>query len=161
MLDKQNLLSDAQAIAGAAGTYVSTNKIQVTPVTPAGGTTPFTTDTLGNTLENDPGKSPEVDVLFTVTEQFVGGDSVSAQVGYDNDAAFGSPTILAQTPAIAVAALKPGYQFRLALPPGRTAADIYLGAQYVTLGAGAMTAGKITAGVIQRGGKPTAPGVFV
>lgn len=155
MLDLQNLLSDAQAIAGAAGTYVSTNKLNVN-----GGTPGFTTDTLGNTLENDPGKSPEVDVLFTVVEAFAGGDSVNAQIGYDNDAAFGSPTILQTTGAIPIATLVPGYQFRLSLPPGRAAADIYLGAQYVTLGAGAMTAGKITAAVIQRNGKPTAPGVF-
>lgn len=155
MLDKQNLLSDAQAIAGAAGTFVSTHKIDV-----RGGTPGFTTDTLGNTAEMDPGKSPEVDVLIQVVEDFAGGDSVNFQIGYDNDAAFGSPTILASTGAIAIAALKAGYQARLALPPGRTAADIYLGAQYVTLGAGAMTAGKVTAGIIQRGGKPTAPGVF-
>ncbi len=156
MLDKQLLMSDQQAIAGAAGTYVSTNKIDV-----RGGVPGFNTDTLGNTVENDPGKSPEVDVLIQVTEQFAGGDSVSFQIGYDDSAAFGSPTILAQTPAIAIATLKPGYQVRLALPPGRTAADLYLGTQYVTLGAGAMSAGKVTAGVIQRGGKPTAPGVFV
>ena len=156
MFDKQNALSDQQAIAGAAGTFVSTNKIDV-----RGGTPAFTTDTLGNTVENDPGKSPELDVLFVVTEQFAGGDSVNAQIGYDNDPAFGSPTILQTTGAIAVATLKPGYQFRLALPPGRTAADLYLGAQYVTLGAGAMTTGKISAFVGQRGFKPTAPGVFL
>lgn len=156
MLDTQNLFSDAQAIAGAAGTFVSTNKINT-----QGGTPAFTTDTLGNTLNNDKGKSPAVDILVTVTEQFVGGDTVSFQAGYDNDAAFGSPTILDQTPALAVAVLKPGYQVRLSLPPGQTAADIYMGLQYVTLGAGAMTAGKVTAGIVQRGGRPTAPGVFL
>lgn len=155
MFDKQLLLSDAQAIAGAAGTYVSTNKIDI-----RGGTPGHSTDTLGNTTENDPGKSPELDVLFVVTEAFAGGDSVNFQIGYDDSAAFGSPTILQTTGAIAIASLVPGYQARLSLPPGRTAADIYLGAQYVTLGAGAMTAGKVTAAVIQRNGKPTAPGVF-
>lgn len=156
LLDQQALLSDAQAITGAAGTTVSTNKIDV-----RGGTPGFTTDTLGNTVELDPGKAPEVDILFVVTEQFAGGDSVQFEVGYDDSAAFGTPTILASTPAIAIATLKPGYQARLTLPPGRTAADIYLGAQYKTLGAGAMTAGKITAAVIQRGGKPTAAGSFL
>lgn len=163
MHDKQNLLSNAQAIAGAAGTYVSTDKINTQgrlASLPAEMVAGATTDTLGNTVEDDPGKSPALDVLFTVTEQFVGGDSVNFQIGYDDSSAFGSPTILASTGAIAVATLKPGYQARLQLPPGRTAADIYLGAQYVTLGAGAMTAGKVTAAVIQRGGKPTAPGVF-
>lgn len=160
-LDKQTLLSDNQAIAGAAGTYVSTNKIDTRGGNTNSGTSGFTTDTLGNTLNNDPGKSPEVDILMTVTEQFAGGDSVSFQIGYDDAAAFSSPTILAQTPAIAIATLKPGYQARLALPPGQAAADIYLGAQYVTLGAGAMSAGKVTTAVIQRGAKPTAPGVFV
>lgn len=161
MLDKQNLLSDNQAIAGAAGTFVSTNKIDTRGGNTNAGTSGFNSDTLGNTLSNDKGKSPEVDILITVTEQFVGGDTVSFQVGYDDSAAFGSPTILAQTPAIAVALLKPGYQVRLALPPGQTAADVYLGTQYVTLGAGAMTAGKVNAGIVQRGGRPTAPGVFL
>lgn len=153
MLDRQNLLSDAQTISGAAGTYVATNVIDT-----RGGTPGFTTDTLGNTMNNDPGKSPEVDILFTVVEAFTGGTSVSFQVGYDDAAAFSSPTILAQTPAIAIASLTPGYQARLALPPGQAAADIYLGAQYVTLGT--MTGGKVTAGIVQRNGKPTAPGVF-
>ena len=97
MLDKQLMLSDNQAIAGAAGTFVSTNVVDV-----RGSATPGpTTDTLGNTVENDPGKSPSVDVLFLVTEQFAGGDSVNFQVGYDNAANFGSPTILATTGAIA------------------------------------------------------------
>ncbi len=153
LLDAQNLLSDSQAIAGAAGTYVSTNKVDV-----RGGTMGWTTDTLGNATKIDPGTAPELDVLFTVTEQFAGGDSVNFQVGYDDSAAFGSPTILQTTGAIAVAALKPGYQARLSLPPGRAAADIYLGAQYVTLGAGAMTAGKVTAAIVSRHGKQSAPG---
>lgn len=153
LFDKQNLFSDAQAISGAAGTFVSTHKIDLN-----GGTPGFTTDTLGNTPGNDPGKSPELDVLITVTEAFAGGDSVNFQVGADDSAAFGSPTVLATTGAIAIASLVPGYVARLSLPAGRAAADRYLGVQYVTLGASSMSAGKVTAGLVMRGGKQSAPG---
>lgn len=155
MFDKQLVMSDKQAITGAAGTTVCTNKIDL-----QGGTPGFTTDTLGNTVLNDPGRS-EVDVLITVTEQFAGGDSVNFQLGADNDSAFGSPTILATSGAIAIATLKPGYQVRLRLPAGIAAADKYLGVQYVTLGAGAMTAGKVFAALIMDDARPTAPGAFV
>lgn len=153
MLDKQLLMSDAQAVTVTA---VSTNVINLN-----GGTPGFTTDTLGNTMDNDPAKSPELDVLITVTEQFtaVGAATLTIQLQGDDDPAQGSPTALAVTPAIGKAALVPGYQVRLALPPGNAAADKYLGLTY-TVATGPMTAGKITAGLIQRGSKPTAPGIF-
>lgn len=153
MLDKQLLFSDAQSITGTDTTVVSTNKIKLT-----GGADGFTTDTLGNTLGNDPGKSPEVDILITVVTAFSGGTSVAFDVGYDNDSAFGSPTVMASSAAIAVATLVPGYQVRLSMAPGQSASDIYMGIQARTVGA--VSAGAITAGLVQKGGKPTAPGVF-
>lgn len=153
MLDKQNLISDAQAITVTA---VGTNVVKLN-----GGTPGFTTDTLGNTVDNDPGKSPELDMLITVTEAFAaaGAATLTFQLEADDDPAQGSATVLATTPAIPKATLVPGYQVRLALPPGIAAADVHLGMRY-TVATGPFTAGKVTAGLIQRNAKPTAPGIF-
>lgn len=153
MLDKQNLFSDAQAITVTAN---STNVVDL-----QGGTPAFTTDTLGNTVDNDFGKSPELDVLITVTEAFTaaGAATLTVSIAADDSAAFGSPTTLVSSAAIGKATLVPGYQFRLALPAGNAAADKHLGLIY-TVATGPMTAGKITAGLVQRGAKPTAPGIF-
>jgi len=153
MLDKQNLFSDAQAITVTAN---STNVVDA-----VGGTPGFTTDTLGNTPDNDAGKSPELAILITVTEAFTaaGAATLTVAVVGDDSAALASPTTLMTSAAIGKATLVPGYQFRLALPPGNAAADRYLGLVF-TVATGPMTAGKITAGLVQRGSRPTAPGVF-
>lgn len=153
MLDKQNLMCDQQAVTVTA---VSTNSIDL-----QGGTPGFTSDTLGNTVDNDPGKSPELDILITVTEQFTAAGAATLTVGLitDDSAALGSPTTLMTSAAIGKATLVPGYRFRLSLPPGNAAADKFLGLQF-TVATGPMTAGKITAGLIHRFAKPTAPGIF-
>lgn len=153
MLDKQLLMSDSQAVTVTA---VSTNAVNIN-----GGTPAFNSDNLGNTMDNDPGKSPAIDVLITVVEQFAAAGAATLVIALqsDDDPAQGSPTVLMQTPAIGKATLVPGYQVRLALPPGYAAADKYFGLGF-TVATGPMTAGKITAGFIQRNAKPTAPGVF-
>ena len=161
MLDRQNLISDQQVITVTA---VGTNVIRLSgsPATLlTGQTAAFTTDTLGNTMDNDPGKSPEVDIIFTVTETFlaVGAATLTVSIEADDDATQASATTIVASAAIGKALLLPGYQFRLTLPPGIAAADLHLGARY-TVATGPMTAGKITAGIIQHRGKPTAPGVF-
>lgn len=152
MLDKQNLISDAQAVTVTA---VSTNSVDL-----LGGMT-LGTDTLGNTPDNDFAKSPELDILITVTEQFTAAGAATLQVAVitDDSAALGSPTTLMTSAAIGKATLVPGYQFRLGLPPGNAAADRYLGLQY-TVATGPMTAGKVTAALVHRLAKPNAPGVF-
>lgn len=153
MLDRQNMISDAQAITATA---VGTNVIKLN-----GGSPGFTTDTLGNTVDNDPAKSPELDVLITVTEAFTAAGAATLTIALEADDAAdqSSATTLATTPALGKAALVPGYQVRLQVPPGIAAADVHLGLRY-TVATGPMTAGKITAGLIQRNGKPTAPGIF-
>lgn len=153
MLDKQNMISDQQAITVTA---VGTNVIKLN-----GGTPGYTTDTLGNTVDNDPAKSPELDILITVTEQFAaaGAATCTFALEADDDPAQGSATTLATTPAIGKAALEPGYQVRLQVPPGIAAADVHLGLRF-TVATGPMTAGKITAGLVHRNAKPTAPGIF-
>lgn len=154
MFDKQNMFSNAQAITATA------NSTDV--VDSQGGTPGFTTDTLGNTVGNDAGKSPAVEIIVTVVEAFTaaGAATLTVSVVGDDSAALASPTTLMSSAAVGKAALLPGYQFRLSLPPGNAAADKYLGLVY-TVATGPMTAGKVTAGIIQRGGKPTAPGVFL
>jgi hypothetical protein len=158
MFDKQNLISDAQAITATA---VGTNVIRLDGKNANGGAQ-ITTDTLGNTMDNDLAKSPEVDILITVTEAFTaaGAATLTISLEADDDSAQGSATTLATTAAIGKATLIPGYQVRLSLPPGIAAADLHLGLRY-TVATGPMTAGKITAGIVHRStGKPTAPGVF-
>ena len=57
---------------------------------------------------------------------------------------------------IAEATIVAGYRFRIALPVGIAIADRYMGLQFVTVGTHG--AGTITAGLIARGAKQTAPG---
>ena len=161
MLDRQNLISDQQAITVTA---VGTNVIRLNgvPATlPTGMVAGATADTLGNTMDNDPGKSPELDILIQVTEQFAaaGAATLTFALEADDDPAQGSATTLATTPAIGKATLVPGYQTRLQLPPGIAAADVHLGLRF-TVATGPMTAGKVVAGLIQRNAKATAPGIF-
>lgn len=137
MFDKQNLLSDSQDLSQVAGTYVSTNTIDLG----AAGV-----DTLGNTLPNDPGRSGG-DILITVDETFTSGGS--ATVRFDiitsANADLSSPTIIASTPALAYTALTAGYQAKLSLSPG--IAQRYLGVQYV-IATATTTAGTATAGFV-------------
>jgi hypothetical protein len=63
-----------------------------------------------------------------------------------DNANLSSPTVLSETPAIALATLAAGYQFRLkTIPMGVT--KRYLGMQYVVAGA-TTTAGAITSGIV-------------
>jgi len=151
LIDKQNMFSNAQAITATAN---STDKVDL-----QGGTPAFTTDTLGNTVPRDPGKSPELEIVAQVVEAFSGGTSVAVSVVADDDPALGSPTTLHSTPAIAVATLKAGYQFRIALPAGIASADRYLGLVYTVVGT--PSAGKISAWLAPPMGKQTAPGTML
>lgn len=153
MFDKQLMFSDAQAITTTAN---STNVVKIT-----GGTPAFTTDSLGNTPENDVGRSPALDVLVQVITAFTaaGAATLTVSLVADDDAALGSATTIASTAAIGKATLVPGYQFRLALPAGFAAADVHLGLVF-TVATGPMTAGAVTAGLIAHHAKHTAPGVF-
>lgn len=147
MLDKQTTFSDQQDLAQAAGTYLSTNAYDQGAAA---------LDTLGNTITKDKGRIRELELLVQVTETFTSGGAGTLQVNLitDDAEALGSPTIIQSSPAIALATLKAGYQFRLALPAGL--AERYIGCQYV-VGTATMTAGKVTAGLINA--KQTAPGV--
>lgn len=161
MLDRQLVFSNKQAITVTA---VSTDKVSLlgTPLTlPTGQTVSFVTDTLGNTVENDAGKTEELDVLITVTEAFTaaGAATLTFALVVDDDEALGSPTTLMTTAAIGKATLIPGYQARMAIPAGAAQADRFMGISY-TVATGPMTAGRITAAIVNRHEKPNAPGIF-
>lgn len=142
ILDLQTILSDDQNLAQAAGTYLSTNAIDLG----AAGTVPAGFQARG-TPPHDIGRGAMVELEVQVTETFTSGGAgtLQAKIITDDDAALGSPTILQSSEAIALATLVAGYKFRLALPVG--IAERYLGVQYV-IATAAMTAGKVTAGLV-------------
>lgn len=141
LLDLQTLLSDSQA--PTTGTTVSTNSIDLG----VAGTMPPGFQARGNAPHDlgtgaFPGK-----LLVQVDTTFTSGGAGTLRVDLITSASanLGSPTILESTPALALATLVAGYQFRLALPVGIT--QRYLGVQYVIATAD-MTAGSITAGFL-------------
>jgi hypothetical protein len=140
LLDRENLLSNNQDLAQAAGNYLSTNTIDLGAAgTPA----------IGGSVIHDIGRGNHVEVLVQVTETFTSGGAatVKAQlVMADNAALTSNLTILDQTDDLALATLVAGYQFRLrCVPQGVT--KRYLGVRYV-IGTATTTAGKCTAGIV-------------
>src|SRR3990167_1413897 len=124
ILDKTLLFSDAQAITVTAA---STNVID-----------------LG--VDRDLGQS-DIDVLIQVLTAFTaaGAATLTIALQTDNDEAFGSPTVLYTSAAIAVASLVVGFNpFKLKLPQ---TTERYLRLSF-TVTTGPMTAGALTAGLI-------------
>ncbi|HYZ93033.1 MAG TPA: hypothetical protein VFA34_11695 [Actinomycetota bacterium] len=134
ILSKQGNFSEAQAITTTAA---STNIIdRGAPGTPLGAPT---------TVPRDLGKSM-IPILCQVVETFATLTSLQVTLQADDDSAFGSPTTVDITPAIAAATLVAGYKFpMLQLPPGIT--ERYIRLNYTVAGSAA-TAGKITAGLV-------------
>lgn len=142
LLDLQNILSDDQDLAQAAGTYVSTHTIDLG----VAGTTPAGFQARGS-APHDIGAGAVPELLMQVTQTFTSGGAGTLRFDLimSANADLSSPTILASTQAIALATLVAGYLARLAIPAGITAR--YLGAQYVVATA-TMTAGKCTTGLL-------------
>lgn len=132
LLDGETQFSNRQAITTTA---VSTNTIDLGAAgTRANNTSPLTRD-IGGWVK---------DLLIQVTQDFAGGTSVQVQMQTDDNVAFASPTVVAQTAAIPVSSLKAGYCFPLSGFPVGTS-ERFVRLNYVV--AGTMTAGTITAAV--------------
>lgn len=127
ILDKENLLSDSQAITVTAG---SENVIDMGA----------DSDRIQEFVE----KAGEL--FCQVDADFAGGDDLQVVVQTDDDVAFGSATTVYSTAAIPVADLVAGYQFRLAQLPPHTS-ERYLRFNYVVTGAG-LSGGSVVAGVV-------------
>lgn len=148
MMDKQNLFSDQQNLAVAAGNVLSDFSIDcgvsgwldvvsgAVKNIPQGGTPP-----------TDPGKGEHPELLIRVTQPFAGGTSIQVQLVQADDAALGTNMeVLSESPAVPDATAVLGFRFRLnEIPSGITRR--FLGLRYVLVG-GPHTTGKITAGIL-------------
>lgn len=146
IIDKQLLLSDGQDLSQVAGTYLSTNTIDLTTA----GTVPAAFQAVGN-FPADLGRSMRhLELVVQVDETFTSGGAATLQVQVitDGDAALGSPTVIQSSDTIALATLVAGYRFRVAVPPGL--AERYLGVQYV-IGTATTTAGTCSAFLLMDG----------
>jgi hypothetical protein len=142
LMDVENLFSDSQNLAQAAGTYASTNSLDTGVAgTPADGIQ------ARGSPPHDFGRSRRAKLLVQVDQTFTSGGAGTLKVDVimSDNADLSSPTILESSQAIALATLVAGYQFRLGLPIGIT--KRYLGLQY-TIGTATMTAGTVTAGLV-------------
>jgi hypothetical protein len=125
IIDKQNTLSDGQAITATA---VSTNVLD-----------------LGNTSRSDEGAP--VTLLAQVEEAFTaaGAATLTVTLETDDNEAFSSATVLLSTAAIPKATLVRGYQLPISFLPANV--ERYVRLNY-TVATGPMTAGKINAGIV-------------
>jgi len=127
MIDKQNLFSDGQSLVQSAGSFPSTNVIDLGVVRDIGG-----------------GTRPAMDLYCQITETYLasGGAStltVALQTSPDN----ASWTTLGQTAAVGKATLVAGYEFGFTFFPDPTSRYIRLN---YTIATNDGTAGKISAG---------------
>lgn len=140
ILDMQNLCSDSQDLSQAAGSYLSTNAIDLT-----GGT--FTSPGGYGTIPRDAAKGENLNFYVQVDETFTSGGAATLTVELimSANSDLSSYTVLHTTPALALATLVAGYQIRIAVPyVGLTSR--YLGVRY-TIGTATTTAGTCTAGI--------------
>lgn len=138
ILDRQNIVSDAQAVT--TGNQVSTDAIDLW-----GQATAPTIPGLGGSVIKDVGRGGQVEMLIQVVTPFASGTSLQFQLigATANDLTTGQK-VYSETAAIAEASLVAGYQARLAIPDG---IDLrFLGVRYVTVGT--HTAGNVTAGIV-------------
>lgn len=141
MFDKHLMFSEAQDLSQAAGTYTSTNVVDLG----ASGTTGA-----GATLAGNMGLGEPVFLSVHVVEAFASGGAATVDVrviGADNEALTTNPTTLVSTGALAYGTLTAGARpaaVNTMLPPS---AKRYLGISYVIAGA-TTTAGTITAGLV-------------
>jgi hypothetical protein len=141
MLDLQNLVSDDQTVAIAAGSVLSDLSIDLGAAA---------TDRLGNTVKSDVGRTQHLGLLVQVTttcDSVEEDATLKAELVMADDAALTSNLVVLQdSGAIAEASLVAGYYFALQVPRGNITKR-YLGLRY-TVAVHTLTAGKVTAGLL-------------
>lgn len=125
--DAQLRLSSAQSLAAVAGTYNSTNTIDLL--------SPFVNAGIGEPIR----------LLTTVDTAFVGGTSVRVEVIQSAAADLSSPDILVTGPTLLTAALVVGARLLDAPLPQNT--KRYIGVRYITVGT--FTAGAVSTNGIE------------
>ena len=138
ILDNTAIFSDGQAVTATAA---STNIIDLQKAgTPMGAPA---------ALVADVGKNTDIELDVRVVQDFATLTSltVSVETAADGDAAFASPTTVAQSGAIPVASLVAGYQFPFPATIMEGVNGRYVRLKYTVTGSAA-TAGKITAAVV-------------
>lgn len=125
--DAQSRPSNAQSLAGAAATTVSTDSIDLLTAN----------RNIGRT-----GYPPRAQVI--VSTAFTGGTAVYAQLITSASSNLSSPTVIATGPTVADATAVAGYELLDVPIPGT--AQRYLGFQYVTTGT--HTTGAVTAHIL-------------
>lgn len=134
-IDAELLFSDKQDLAQAAGTYLSENVIDLRQA----GTPPQ------GSLIHDVGRGTPIQLFGIINETFtsLGAGTLQVQlVNAANEALSVSATVLQQTPALALATLVKGYQFRFStLPVGLS--EQYLGLKFV-IATATMDTGTVT-----------------
>lgn len=138
-IDLQNLMSDQQTLAFAAGAANSTGVVDLGA--------PGTMQPNGGTAPADLGLGTEMPFFGIVTEAVTsaGAATVQIQLVNSNNSDLTSGTVLWDSGAIAKATLIAGYRLLLrSIPPGCT--KRYLGL-IITVAAATTTAGKLTAGI--------------
>lgn len=151
MLDKANTFSDAQTLAFAAGSALSTYSVDL------GATT--NVDSKANTVISDLGRS-DVALFIEIVEAVLSAGAATVQfelVQADDAALTTNLEVLCSTAALAKAALVIGKQIPLDIPVGITRR--YIGLRY-TVAVATTTAGKVTASLIAaKSARPTNPTV--
>lgn len=143
ILDELGLLSDSQDLSQVAGTYNSTNVIDL-----KGATRKTSVKGAPSGVNSGPGEGTPIYLLCQVDEDFASGGAATLQVTLesDDDEAFGSATTVLQSQAFALADLIAGKQ----LLPQNLPYDIterYIRVTY-TIGTATTTAGTVTTSVV-------------
>lgn len=147
LLDVNNMFSIQQDLAKANAAYLSDRSIDTGPT----GTIPSMFQAPGQTSLRRPGNGEPVECIIQVVTTFTTGAGGTLKVDFviaDDAALSTNLTILESSPVIAAATLIAGYRFAVAAKlPDDLITRRFLGLQY-TIGTGAMTAGKVTAGLV-------------